>query len=377
MKLTRRSLTLGLAAAGTVPHIPLASAQTPMKLTLAHNIQPSSPKGMGATEIRGTRRGENPRTHQHPRCPFRAARQREHQHGRAAYRNPRLRQPRAGCTALVVPEVAVLGMPFLFANLPDAWAALDGPIGQRLAKALETKNVVFLAWWCNGIRQTTNNKHPITKPEDFKGLKIRTPLDTATVDMFSAMGATPQQISWGEVYLALQSGVVDGQENPLANIYSGKLFKMQNFITFTNHKYEATCLLVSAATWKRLSETDRKLVQEAAAETTVYQRKTMADAEGESARRVQKDVKYPDEQRRYRHLSASLPRLSGISGKRSLSAISSKNYVLPANSTPNIPDGPHVSNWDRYCSLDGSLGNTPHVLGSAIAGRDAGVRSRS
>lgn len=279
MKLTRRSVALGLAAAGTMPRIGPASAQAPMKLTLAHNTQPSSPKGMGASrfaELVTAKTGGRINVH-----VAHSEQLGNENTNMAALRTGTLDFGSLGQGALlsVVPEVAALGLPFLFANLPDAWAALDGPIGQRLAKALETKNIFVLAWWCNGIRQTTNNKHPITKPEDFKGLKIRTPLDTATVDMFSAMGATPQQISWGEVYLALQSGVVDGQENPLANIYSGKLYEVQKFVSFTNHKYEATCLLVSAATWKRLSEADRNLVREAATETTGYQRKAMADAE--------------------------------------------------------------------------------------------------
>ena len=223
-----------------------------------------------------------------------------------------------GALLSVVPEVAAIGLPFLFANLPDAWAALDGPVGQRLGKALESKNLVFLAWRCNGIRQTTNNKRPITKPDDLKGLKIRTPLDAATVDMFAAMGATPQQISWGEVYLALQSGVVDGQENPLANIYAGKLYEVQKFVSFTNHKYEATGLVVSTATWGRLSEADRKLVKEAAAEV----RSLPAQADGgigrKAGRRVQEDGVAADEQRRHRALPPGHRGRLGPVGKEAL-----------------------------------------------------------
>ena len=83
--------------------------------------------------------------------------------------------------------------------------------------------------------------------------------------MFTAMGANPQQINWGEIYLALQSGVVDAQENPLANIYAGKLYEVQKYISFTNHKYEPTALIMSAPSFNRLSEGDRKIVREAAA----------------------------------------------------------------------------------------------------------------
>ena len=105
-----------------------------------------------------------------------------------------------GAMLSIAPEVAALGLPFLVTSLPEAWAMLDGPVGNDLAKRIEAKNLVFLGWWCNGIRQTTNSKRPIHTPDDLKGLKIRTPLDPATVDMFAAMGANPQQISWGEVY---------------------------------------------------------------------------------------------------------------------------------------------------------------------------------
>ncbi len=276
---TRRSVAWGLAAAGLMSPIPRAFAQSPMKLTLAHNTQPMSPKGMGASKF-----AELVAAKTNGRITIHVAHSEQlgnENTNMGALRTGTLDFGCLGQGALlsVAPEVAAIGLPFLFSSLPDAWAALDGPVGQRLGKALESKNLVFLAWHCNGIRQTTNNKRPITKPDDLKGLKIRTPLDAATVDMFAAMGATPQQISWGEVYLALQSGVVDGQENPLANIYAGKLYEVQKFVSFTNHKYEATGLVVSTATWGRLSEGDRKIVREAATESAPYQRKLMAESE--------------------------------------------------------------------------------------------------
>lgn len=275
----RRSITKGMAAASLVASVPFAFAQASVKLTLAHNLTPTSPKGLGAgkfAELVGAK--------SNGRIAVNVAH--SEQLGNENTNMSSLRTGTLDFGALgqgamlsVAPEVAALGLPFLFSTLPEAWAVLDGPVGQDLAKRLEAKNLVFLSWWCNGIRQTTNNKRPITKPEDFKGLRIRTPLDPATVDMFSAMGANPQQINWGEVYLALQSGVVDGQENPLANIYAAKLYEVQKYLTFTNHKYEATALFMSTAAWGRLSEADRKIVKDAAAEAQPYQRKSMADSE--------------------------------------------------------------------------------------------------
>ena len=276
---SRRRVAKGLAAAGLVSAVPFAAAQSPIKLTLAHNLTPTSPKGIGAATF-----AELVSAKSNGRITVNVAHSEQlgsENTNMSALRTGTLDFGALGQGALlsVAPEVAVIGLPFLYASLPAAWASLDGPIGQDLAKRIESKNLVFLGWWCNGIRQTTNNKRPITKPEDFKGMRIRTPLDPVTVETFSAMGAAPQQINWGEVYLALKTGVVDGQENPLANINAAKLYEVQNYLTFTNHKYEPTVLLMSTAAWGRLSEADRKIIREAAAETQPIQRKSMADAE--------------------------------------------------------------------------------------------------
>ena len=278
MNVLRRQLIAAMAAAGLIAGMP-AFAQAPVKLTLAHNSPPPSPKGMGATkfaELVGAKSGGRITVNVAP-----SEQLGNENTNMAALRTGTLDLGSIGQGAMlsVVPEVAALGLPFLFNSLPQAWATLDGPVGQDLAKRMEAKNLVFLAWWCNGIRQTTNNKRPITKPEDFKGLKIRTPLDPATVDTFQAMGATPQQISYGEVYLALQSGVVDGQENPLANIHAAKFYEVQKFLTFTNHKYEATALIMSTAAFGRLSDADKKIVREAALEAGAYQRKLMQESD--------------------------------------------------------------------------------------------------
>ena len=98
--------------------------------------------------------------------------------------------------------------------------------------------MVVLGYWDNGIRHITNSKRPIKAPTDMKGLKIRTPPDAMTVDIMQTLGADAQQIKFAELYVALQQGVVDGQENPLANIASAKLYEVQKYLTLTGHKYE-------------------------------------------------------------------------------------------------------------------------------------------
>jgi TRAP-type transport system periplasmic protein len=184
-----------------------------------------------------------------------------------------------GAVATTVPEYAAFGMPFLFADLPQAWKLLDGPLGKELAEKTAEKGLIVLGYWDNGIRHMSNSKKPLIKPDDLKGMKMRTPPDAVTVDIMQALGAEAQQIKFSELYVALQQGVVDGQENPLMNIHASKLYEVQKFISLTGHKYEMTPLLMSKRSWDKLSELDKKILQEAALEATTLQRKLSRDSD--------------------------------------------------------------------------------------------------
>ena len=184
-----------------------------------------------------------------------------------------------GAIANVVPEYAALGLPFLFKDIESAWKLLDSPVGEELAKRTAAKGMVVLGYWDNGIRHITNGKRPIKAPADMKGLKIRTPPDAMTMDIMQALGADAQQIKFSELYVALQQGVVDGQENPLANIASAKLYEVQKYLSLTGHNYQANPFVMSKRSWDRLSPADQKLFQEAAAEATQYQRKLSKEAD--------------------------------------------------------------------------------------------------
>ena len=184
-----------------------------------------------------------------------------------------------GAMANAVPEYAAFGMPFLFANLPQAWKLLDGPLGKELADKTAEKGMVVLGYWDNGIRHMSNSKKPLNKPEDLKGLKMRTPPDAVTVDIMQSLGAEAQQIKFSELYVALQQGVVDGQENPIMNIHASKLYEVNRFVSLTGHKYEMTPFLMSKRSWDKLTDADKKAVQEAAAEATALQRKMSQESE--------------------------------------------------------------------------------------------------
>lgn len=184
-----------------------------------------------------------------------------------------------GAVANAVPEYAAFGMPFLFSNAAAAFKLLDGPLGKELADKSAEKGLILLGTWDNGVRQMTNSKHPINKVADMKGLKIRVPPDATLVDIVKSLGAEAQQIRFAELYVALQQGVVDGQENPLVNIHASKLYEVQKHLALTNHQFQMTPFLISKRTWDRLSDADKKSVQEAAAEATVLQRKLSQEAD--------------------------------------------------------------------------------------------------
>jgi len=186
-----------------------------------------------------------------------------------------------GATSGAVPEIGLLGLPFLFQNLEQAEAVMDGPVGDKIAAAAEKQGIYILAWWNNGIRETSNSKKPIVSPGDLAGLKIRTPPDPMTIDIFEALGASPTPMAFSELYIALQQGVVDGQENPLINIYSSKLHEVQPYISMTNHKYEATPFLASKIVFDGLSAEDQEIVRAAAKEAGQLNRQMVRDQSNE------------------------------------------------------------------------------------------------
>jgi TRAP-type transport system periplasmic protein len=184
-----------------------------------------------------------------------------------------------GALANAVPEYAAYGMPFLFSNAQQAFKLLDGPLGKELADKSAEKGLVVLGYWDNGIRHMTTSKKPITKVEDMKGLKMRTPPDTVLVDIMQSLGAEAQQIKFAELYVALQQGVVDGQENPIMNIHASKLYEVQKHLALTSHQFQMTPFLMGKRSWDKLSDADKKIVQDAAAEATALQRKLSAESD--------------------------------------------------------------------------------------------------
>jgi tripartite ATP-independent transporter DctP family solute receptor len=275
----RRTFQRALLALTAAVALPFAAQAQAVKLTLGHGAAPGNPRHEAALLF-----AERVKSKSGGRYDIQVAH--SAQLGDDAAMITALRSGTLdisansqGAMANVVPEYAALGLPFLFADAQKAWALLDGQVGQELAKRTAAKGMVVLGYWDNGIRHVTNSKRPIKAPADLKGLKIRTPPDTMTVDIMQTLGADTQQIKFAELYVALQQGVVDGQENPLANIASAKLYEVQKYLTLTGHKYEANPFVMSKRSWDKLSPADQKIFTEAAAEATQVQRKLSKEAD--------------------------------------------------------------------------------------------------
>ena len=172
----------------------------------------------------------------------------------------------------IVKEFGIFDFPFLFNTAEEADAILDGPIGKKLLEKLPEHRLIGLAYWENGFRNVTNSKHPINTIDDFKGLKLRTMQNQVHIDAFKKLGANPTPMAFSEVFTALESKTVDGQENPLATIKSNKYYEVQDYLSLTKHVYTPFVFLVSKKFWDSLSPEEQKILQDAAVEAGKYQR---------------------------------------------------------------------------------------------------------
>lgn len=177
-----------------------------------------------------------------------------------------------GVVAAYEPKLAALELPFLFSTPEKVDIVLDGPIGTELASNLPKKGIRVLAYWENGLRQITNSKRPIETPVDLNGIKIRTPENKMTLDIFKSLGASPAPLAFSELYMALSQGVFDAQENPITNIHAAKFDEVQAYISITNHKYESCPMIISENVWKKLSEAQQTILAEGAQKFAVEHR---------------------------------------------------------------------------------------------------------
>ncbi len=184
-----------------------------------------------------------------------------------------------GIIATYEPKLAAIELPFLFDSHEKVGKLLDGPVGEELAKDLPEKGMRILGYWENGLRQITNSKRPIEKPEDLKGLTLRTPENKMTLAIFKALGASPAPLAFSELYLALSQGAFDGQENPITNIHAAKFDEVQKYISITNHKYESCPLVIGEKAWAKLPADAQKILKEGAVKFAQEHRKMVQENE--------------------------------------------------------------------------------------------------
>jgi len=178
-----------------------------------------------------------------------------------------------------VKACAAAQIPFVFDDYDHAHRTLDGPAMKWLALQFEKAGFIHLANWEWGFRNITNNKRPILKPEDVKGLKIRVSPEFHLQTLFETLGAVVTKIAWPELYMALAQNVVDGQENPLAPIWYQKFYEVQKHVALTRHAYACAMPVMSTKSWAKLNAEQRQIFKEEAKRAGDWVRKTLNDEE--------------------------------------------------------------------------------------------------
>jgi tripartite ATP-independent transporter DctP family solute receptor len=183
--------------------------------------------------------------------------------------------PDTGTLIDMVKGFGFINFPFLFDSEQDADRLLDGPFGQKLNAGLEGAGLIGLGFWENGFRHFTNNVREIARPKDLNGLRMRSIKSPLSMDTYTALGANPMPLSYSELYAALQDKKVDGQDNPLLNIQSTKLYAVQKYMTLSRHSYSVWAFVISKKLWDKMSPQEHSIITAAAEETLAFERKAM------------------------------------------------------------------------------------------------------
>ena len=261
---TLATVTLALALAFT------AQAQQPIVVKFSHVVAVDTPKGQGAEyfkKIAEERTKGRVKIEVYPNSQlYKDGEEMEAlQLGSVQMLAPSL----AKFGPLGAREFEVFDLPYIFDDYKDLHKVTEGPVGAALFKKLDSKGIVGLAYWDNGFKVMSANK-ALHKPEDFKGLKMRIQSSKVLGDEMKALGSIPQVMAFSEVYQALQTGVVDGTENPPSNFYTQKFFEVQKFNTLTNHGYLGYAVIVNKKFWDGLPADIRTALEGAMKDATKF-----------------------------------------------------------------------------------------------------------
>jgi C4-dicarboxylate-binding protein DctP len=263
-------LVTALAAAAALTFATSALAQAPIVIKFSHVVAVNTPKGKGADyfkKLAEERTGGKVKVEVYPNSSlFKDGEEME--------------ALQLGSVQMLAPSVSKFGplgarefeifdLPFLFDSYDDLHKVTDGPVGKALFKKLESKGITGLAYWVNGFKDMSANK-PLRKPEDMKGLKMRIQSSKVLESEMRAFGALPQVMAFSEVYQAMQTGVVDGSENPPSNFYTQKMHEVQKYLTLTDHGVIEYAVIVNKKFWDGLPADIRTTLEGAMKDTTKY-----------------------------------------------------------------------------------------------------------
>lgn len=268
-----------------------AKADDPIVIKFSHVVAPDTPKGKGAEKFKEL--GEK---YTNGKVKI------EVYHNSSLYKDKEeLEALQLGAVQMLAPsnskfgpigvkEFEVFDLPYILPNIPALRKVTNGPLGKKLLALLEPKGMIGLAYWDNGFKQMSANK-PLRKPEDFQGLKFRIQSSKVLEAQFRALGATPQVMAFSEVYQALQTGVVDGQENTPSNMYTQKMHEVQKYISHTNHGYIGYVVVTNKKFWDGLPADIRGQLEKALVEATAFANATSQQENEEAFAEIKKSGK--------------------------------------------------------------------------------------
>ncbi len=172
----------------------------------------------------------------------------------------------------LVPELGAFDLPYLYSDLDGYHRVFDGQIGQAIARKLEKHNMLLLAAWDSGFKQFTNNLRPIREPQDMAGLTMRIMPSAVLGQQFNLLQVRPIEMNFNDVYLALEQGKIQGQENTISNIYSKRFYKVQNYMTLSDHGYLGYLVVIDRTFWNRLPAGVQSVILETMREVTNWER---------------------------------------------------------------------------------------------------------
>ena len=265
-----RKWLLAAAAAAIFVAPVAATAQAPIVIKFSHVVAPNTPKGKGAEKFKElAEKYTNGKVKIEVYANSTLYKDKEELEALQLGAVQMLAPSNSKFGPMGIKDFEVFDLPYLLPNKAALRKVTDGPIGKAMLKLLETKGMVGLAYWDNGFKEMSANK-PLRMPEDYKGLKFRIQSSKVLEAQFRALGAIPQVMAFSEVYQALQTGVVDGQENTPSNMFTQKFHEVQKYTTLTNHGYIGYVVVVNKKFWDDLPADIRGQLEKAMDEATVY-----------------------------------------------------------------------------------------------------------